>query len=675
MAVETVELNGRVVTLETGEVARQASGSVLLRDGETVLLAVVTAADRPTPLDYMPLTTEYRQKLAAAGRIPGGYERREGKANELEVLVSRLVDRSVRPFFADAWRYDTQLLLHPLSYDPASDLPILAILAAAAALNVSSVPWRVPLAAVRVGRHEGELVAFPSAEQRAAGGDGALDMVVSCSDAGIVMVEGGADELPEATILEAFALAQQAARPLQEALIRLREAAGAPARPVPEEARDEALEARVAAALEAPLRSALEVVEKQARAAAVSAAIGEALASLELADDAARKAAGAAAQALEKRLIREGVLAGRRLGGRAPHEVRAITGRVGWLPRAHGSSLFTRGETQAIVTATLGTDRDAQRLETIDGMVEHRFLLHYNFPPFSVGEVRPIRGPGRREIGHGHLARRALLATLPSREAWAYTVRLESTITESNGSSSMATVCGGTLALLDAGVPLRRPVAGIAMGLVQEGEQVVVLSDILGDEDHVGDMDFKVAGTSEGVTAIQLDNKLGALPFEVMERALAQARAGRLKILDVMAGVLAAPRPEPSRYAPRMATVRIQPNRIGSLIGPGGATIKGIRQDTGCELDVSDDGRVAIYGPSGEALAQAVARVEDLTGLPEVGREYAGRVVATKEFGAFVRLFEGVEGLLEGSTLPPGSPVRVRVTGVNDRGKLMIQRA
>ncbi len=671
MRTEQVELGGRTITLETGEVCRQASGAVLLRDGDTVLMAVVTAERKATSLPFMPLTIEYRHKLAAAGRIPGGYERREGKANELEVLTSRLVDRSVRPFFPDAWRYETQVILHPLSYDPASDVPVLAMTAAAAALNVSQVPWRVALAGVRVARVDGALVPFPTPEQRAAAD---LDVVVSCSEEGIVMVEGGASEVPEAVVLAAFAAAQEAARPLQEALMRLREAAGVTPRPTPEPARDEALAARVEEALREPLAAALAEPIKQDRAAAVSVAIEQGLAGLDL-DEEQRGLAREAADALKKRLIRQGVVEGRRLGGRRPDEVRAISGRAGWLPRAHGSALFTRGETQAIVTATLGTARDAQRLETIDGMVEHRFLLHYTFPPYSVGEVRPVRGPGRREIGHGHLARRALLAVLPDVDAWGYTMRVESTITESNGSSSMASVCGATLALLDAGVPLRAPVAGIAMGLVQEGEQVVVLSDILGDEDHVGDMDFKVAGTREGVTAIQLDNKLGALPLEVMGRALEQARAGRVHILDAMTQILPGPREEMNPHAPRLATVRIQPNRIGSLIGPGGANIKGIRTETGSTVDVDDDGRVSVCGPDASSLAAALARVEDLTGLPTVGQEYEGRVVAVKDFGAFVRLFEGVEGLLEGAGDARGTRVRVRVTGVNDRGKLVIRRA
>lgn len=666
-----VEVGGRTLRLETGGICRQASGSVLLTWGDTVLLAVVTAAQRPTRLPYMPLKTEYRRKLSSAGRIPGGFERREGKANELEVLTSRLVDRSIRPFFPSTWCYDTLLLLHPLSYDPESDVPALAITAAAAALNASTIPWRVPLAAVRVGRVDGRLVAFPSREQRQAAD---LDLIVSVSRDGIVMLEGGADEVPEPVVLEAFQLAQQAAAPLLDAVEALRDQVGATAREAPAAAEDVALSERVAQALEQPLREALAVPAKQDRYHAIDAALTDGLGGLDLADD-EQDAAGDAAQALKKRLIREGIVAGQRLGGRTPTEVREITCRAGWLPRTHGSSLFTRGETQAIVTATLGTARDAQRIETLDGELRQRFLLHYNFPSFSVGEVGPVRGPGRREIGHGHLARRALVAVLPSEEDWPYTVRVESTITESNGSSSMATVCGATLALLDAGVPLRRPVAGIAMGLVQEGDRVVVLSDILGDEDHVGDMDFKVAGTTQGVTAIQLDNKLGALPVEVMEQALEQARAGRVHILERMATALDTPRSTPNRHAPRVERVTIRPNRIGSLIGPGGSNIKQIRADTGAELDVQDDGTVTVTAPDADALAAAVARVHDATGLPTVGTHYDARVVSVKEFGVFVRIFEGIEGLLHGATLPLGSAVRVHVTGVDERGRLQIERS
>jgi len=674
MILERVELGGREVSVETGAIARQASGAVILREGDTVLLGVVTAGQKPTHLPYMPLTSDYRQKLAAAGRIPGGYGRREGRQNELEILLSRLIDRSIRPFFPEGWRYDTQVIVHPLSVDPESDLSILAMTAAVAALVISDIPWQVPLASVRVAQVEGELLAFPGAAQREAAD---LDLIVSVSREGIVMVEGGGREVPEATVLEAFSLAQQAAQPVQALLETLRAKAGKPERELPAAEPDPEGEARLAALQESmreAVLAALEVEGKHERYEALDAVIAAKLAELDPEDEAARAEARDAFEALKKREVRARTLAGRRLGGRTPEQVRAISGRSQWLPRSHGSALFTRGETQSIVTCTLGTSRDAQQIETVHGMLRQRFLLHYNFPPFCVGEARPMRGPGRREIGHGHLARRALLGVLPSEEQFPYAIRLESTITESNGSSSMASVCGGSLALCDAGVPITRPVAGIAMGLIKEGEEITVLSDILGDEDHVGDMDFKVAGTSEGVTAIQLDNKLGSLPFEVMERALEQAKQGRLHILGEMAKVLAAPRTELGDHTPKILSLQIHPSRIRSLIGSGGSTINGIRADLGVEIDVEDDGQVRVHGTSKESLSEAQRRIEDLTGLPKLGEPILARVVTVKHFGSFVRLYEGIEGLVHGEQLRLGSEIEVKVTGVTYDGKLEIAR-
>jgi polyribonucleotide nucleotidyltransferase len=675
---EVVSVGGRELIFETGAVARQAGGAVLLRDGDTLLLAVTTAAGKPTHLPYMPLTVEYRHKLAAVGRIPGSYDRREGKATTLEVLTSRLVDRSIRPFFADAWRYDTQVIVHPLSYDGEADVSALAITAAAASLAISDVPFPDPVVGVRVVRCGEETLAFPSAAQRA---EADLDLVVSLSAAGIVMLEGGGREATEEQVLEAFEVAQAAAAPLLEAVARLRAAVGKPERPVPEVAVDEALRELVRTTAAPQLDGALAVQTKQARYEALDA-VAEAVleaarASTPEGEDPQARAAEARTylEALKKERIRAGVLEGKRLGGRGPDDVRAISGRVGWLPRCHGSSLFTRGETQVVVSCTLAADRQAQRIETIDGDAVHRFLLHYNFPPYSVGEVRPIRGPGRREIGHGFLARRALEAMLPRGSEWPYTVRIESTVTESNGSSSMASVCGGSMALLDAGAPLPRPVAGVAMGLVAAEGRHVVLTDILGDEDHVGDMDFKVAGTEAGITAIQLDNKLGALPLEVMRDGLAKARAGRLHILAEMAKVIAAPRAAPPAHAPRAAQVQILPARIRDLIGPGGRIIKGIREVTGVEVDVEDDGQVLLFAPGGADLDAALAQVDDATGLPRLGQTYTGRVVSVKHFGAFVRLFQGIEGLLRDESPAVGAEVQVVVSGISERGKLELARA
>jgi len=671
MHTETVELGGREVTFETGGVARQASGSVVVTVGDTTLLAVVTAESKPTRLHYMPLTVEYRNRYAAAGRIPGSYDRRETRATEFETLTARVIDRSIRPLFPETWCYDTQVIVQPFSYDPATDPEVLAVSAAAAALTVSPIPWTGPVAGVRVVRSGGELVAWPTAEQRAAAD---LDLVITANREGIAMVEGGAAEVDEATILEAFALARRAAAPLLDLLDRLAQAAGSDAeREAPAATDDPDLRGRVREAALERLDAALAVPGKHDRYAALDALKDAVVAELEL-DEGAADLARRFVEDLKKERIRAGILAGRRLGGRGPEEVRPISGRAGWLKRCHGSALFTRGETQAIVSCTLGRDRDAQSIETLDGQHRARFLLHYNFPPYCVGEVKPLRGPARREVGHGHLARRGLLAMVPPQAEVPFTIRLESTITESNGSSSMATVCGGSLALMDAGLPIERPVAGIAMGLVAEGDRFQVISDILGDEDHVGDMDFKVAGTERGVTAIQLDNKVGSLPDAVMAQALEQARAGRLHILGEMARIRGEPRPEPSAHTPKVSSVRIERNRIGDLIGPGGKHIRGIREETGAEIDVDDTGFVRVFANAGASLDEALARIEELTGAPRVGEEYEARVVSVKHFGCFVRLFQGVEALIPGAELREGTPVRVRVDGVNPEGKLVISR-
>jgi polyribonucleotide nucleotidyltransferase len=670
----TIELAGRPVTFETGAIARQATGAVLVSSGETVLMACVAAEAKPTRLDYMPLTTEYRHRHSASGRIPGSYERRETKPSEQETLWSRLVDRTIRPLFPETWCYDTQVVITPLSYDPTTDVPVLAISAAAAALMISTIPWQGPVVGARVARVDGALVAFPTPQELARGD---LDLVVSANKDGIVMVEGGCREVAEDVIVEALALARRSVEPLFAALEQLRAAAGKPKRAVaaPGEGKDAELAGRVQALGEAPLREALRLTEKQARNDAVRGVIDATLTALGLPEGDERRAeAREQLEELKGKLMRLDALDGRRVDGRSPTDIRAIACKADWLKRTHGSSLFTRGETQAVVTCTLGTERDAQSIETLDGMVEQRFLLHYNFPPYCVGEVRPLRGPGRREIGHGYLARRALAGVLPSQDECPYTIRLESLITESNGSSSMASVCGGALALMDAGIPIRAPVAGIAMGLVMEGERFVVLSDILGDEDHIGDMDFKVAGTTSGVTAIQLDNKLGSLPDAVMTRALDQARAGRLHILGEMGKTLTSPRPDVKPHAPRVRTVRIEKNRIRDLIGQGGKTIRALQEATGVKIDIGDDGLVKIFGTSAEQLGEALARVEDLTGVPELGRTYQGRVVAAKPFGSFVRLFEGIEGLVQGVELTEGSIVAVRVSGVTGHGKIALER-
>jgi polyribonucleotide nucleotidyltransferase len=658
----------REVRLESGAVARQAGGAVLLTSGRLVLLAAATADAAPTRLSYMPLTTEYRLRHSAAGRIPGGYDRREARPTEPETLTSRLIDRSIRPFFPEAWSHDTQVIVQPLSHDPAEDAAVLGITAAAAALALSDVPWAGPVAGVRIGLRDGRPAVLSDPREAA---DGELDLVVSCSRDGIVMVEGGAREVPEDLVHEAFSLALATARPVVDALDALAEG-GRPKRPTPERrAASEQVE-RVREQGRPRLEAALALADKRERYRALDEAVDSLVGEL---DDQDRADARAALGDLKAELVREGVLEGRRIGGRGPEDVRPIGGRAGWLPSCHGSSLFTRGETQAIVTCTLGFGRDAKSVETLDGELRERFLLHYNFPPYCVGEVKPLRGPGRREVGHGHLARRALLPVLPSEDEAPYTIRLESLITESNGSSSMATVCGGTLALLDAGLPIARPVAGIAMGLVQEGERHVVLSDILGDEDHVGDMDFKVCGTERGVTAIQLDNKLGSLPEAVMREALDQAREGRLLILGEMAKVLGAPRTALAPHAPRAVTLAIEPSRIGSLVGPGGKTIRALEEELSVKIEIEPSGRVRVYGTSAEGVGRARTRVHDLTGIPRLDEVVSGVVVAVQPFGSFVRLYEGIEGLLPDERLEVNQRLSVRCRGVNARGKIELVRA
>ena len=671
---EMVRIGALELSFESGELARQASGAVSVACGDALLFATVVADRRPTRLDYMPLTTEFRLRFSSAGRIPGSYDRREARPSEQEILTSRLIDRSVRPFFPPKWRYDTQLMIQPLSHDPEVEMGALGITAGAAALAVSDIPWGGPVAGVRVARIDGTLELFPTAGRMSKAD---LDLVVTVGHDGIVMVEGGGQEIEEQVVVDALTLAREGAQPLLGLLDRLRATAPAQRELVASE-EDAELRARVRDTAAAPLASAIEVSDKLERYRAIDAATEAALSELTAGADETETGAVRAATAsmladLKKELIRAGVMAGKRIGGRGSSDIRAISGRTGWLARCHGSSLFTRGETQAIVTCTLGTERDAKTHDTLGGKEVDRFLLHYNFPSYSVGEARPIRGPGRREIGHGHLARRALLPVLPDQKKAPYTIRIESLITESNGSSSMATVCGGTLAMQDAGMPLTRPVAGIAMGLVKEGERFVVLSDILGDEDHVGDMDFKVCGTEVGVTAIQLDNKIGALPDVVMKQALEQARAGRLHILERMREILPATREEISPHAPRVEALQIEPYRIGELVGPGGRNIKSIEGDLGVKVEIAQTGHVRIFGSGKDTMVKARARVIDVTGIPHIGETYEGTVVSVKPFGSFVRLFEGIDGLLSDMQLKPNQRIKVCVEGVNRRGKLVLK--
>jgi polyribonucleotide nucleotidyltransferase len=684
METREIRVQDRTFRIEWGRIARQANGAVLVGEGETLVLVTVVAAEEPREgTDFFPLTVEYRERFSAIGRFPGGYRKREGQAGEHEILTSRLIDRSIRPLFPDGYRCEVQLLATVLACAPNGDPGILGIIGAAAALQISDIPWEGPVAAARVARTpEGGVMIYPSREER----DGStLDMVVTLGRDGLVMVEGQARELSEGDLLETLAATAERLAPLIRLLEELR-AEGKPKRSFLAPPSDDGLRGTVRQTAEDAIRAAVTIAEKAARREAIHAAREAVLAALAPRFEHRETEISAAFDDLLQECFRGNVLESqRRADGRGTRDIRPITCEVGWIPRVHGSALFTRGETQALVVCTLGTGSDEQEVEGLHGVRRDAFQLYYRFPSYSVGEVRPLRAPGRREIGHGNLARRALEPVLPSRERFPYTVKIESEITSSNGSSSMASVCGGCLALMDAGVPILRPVAGIAMGLIREGDRVAVLSDILGDEDHLGDMDFKVAGTEKGVTAVQLDNKVGALPFDLLDRALEQAREGRMHILGEMAKALPRPRAELSPNAPRVAFLKIGVHRIRDLIGSGGRVIQALQADTQTKVDVSDDGTVRIYALDAASLKLAVRRVHDLTDEPEIGRVYRGVVTGVKEFGVFVRLFEGIEGLVHASELAHG-PIQdpsqvaaegdemvVRVLGT-DRGKIRLSR-
>ena len=691
--VETsFEIDGRRVTLETGRLARQAHGAVLVRQGKAAVLVTALMGEADEEGDgFVPLTVEYREKLAAAGRIPGSFQRREARIGDDEILASRILDRSTRPLFAKTFGREVQVQATVLSADfPRVEAPWLALVGASAALHLSAIPWDGPIAGARLLRCDGAWIALPDPAQRARAD---VDLVVAVRERGLVMVEGGAKEVPEAELLEGLLLAEARFAPALAAIEELRAKAGRPkvAAAAPAEA-----PARAAArafveergpALLAPL---FEQAGKHARRDALARAHDELVRG---ATAAAGDAPGSApfaskrVHALADRLVRARVLEqGKRLDGRGPEEIWPIECGVDWLAGPHGSALFMRGETQAMVTCTLVSKDAAQEVETLGGLEPRTFLLHYNFPPYSVGEVRALRGPGRREIGHGNLARRALVPVLPPFQTFPYVIRVESDISESNGSSSMATTCGGCLALMDAGVPISAPVAGIAMGLVSDGARFQVLSDILGDEDHLGDMDFKVAGTATGVTAVQMDNKIGSLPREVLGRALEQAARGRRHILDAMKQALAAPRAQTKEHAPRVTAVRIAVPAISDVIGPRGAHLKALRQSLGVEVTIDDAGYAYVYASGAAAAREAEKRIRRKAGVVRAGRLYRGQVSGVKEFGAFVRIFDSAEGLVHVSdwdaqftsnlaaVAREGDEVVVRVLGVDERGKLRLSR-
>ena len=682
---QTVPYGPRELTLETGEIARQASGAVLTSLGDTTVLVTVVGSSSAMPdRNFLPLTVDYIEKTYAAGKIPGGFFKREGRPTEKETLTSRLIDRPLRPLFPSGFRNEVQVIATVLSLDPEIDPDIPALIGASAALAVSGLPFNGPVGAARVGRIGDEFVLNPTFEQTA---ESDLDLVVAGTKNAVSMVESEANVLPESVMLDAVMFGHQQMQVAIGAIEELASAAGKPRWEWSAPSADEALLEAVRSHAESGIREAYGVadkLERRDRIGAVRSATIEALAG-ELEGQWSEKAVGDAFSKLEKSIVRGSILTGeQRIDGRDPATVRDISSRVKLLPRTHGSALFTRGETQAIVTTTLGTTRDAQIVDAIEGERREPFMLHYNFPPFCVGETGRMIGPRRREIGHGRLAKRAIQAVMPNMDDFPYVVRVVSEVTESNGSSSMASVCGTSLALMDAAVPITAPVAGIAMGLIKEGDSFVVLSDILGDEDHLGDMDFKVAGTRDGVTALQMDIKIDGITREIMDTALVQAREGRLHILDRMGETLEAPRADMSMFAPRIISFKIHPEKIRDVIGKGGSVIRSLTDETGATIDVSDDGTVKIASVDAAAGLEARRRIEQITADVEVGSIYEGRVAKLMDFGAFVNILPGRDGLVHISQisdervervsdkLKEGDRVRVKVLEVDKQGRIRL---
>jgi polyribonucleotide nucleotidyltransferase len=675
---------GRPLVIETGRMAKQAAGSAVVQFGETMVLAAVTVSENQSPLPFFPLTVEYKEKTYAAGKIPGGFIKREGRPHDHEILAARIIDRSIRPLFPEGFKNEVQVFIYVISADQENDADVLALVAASFALNASKIPFLGPIAGVRVGRVQGHWVLNPTFQQLAFSD---MELVVAGSQDSIVMVEGGALEVSEEDVLESLRLSHDGIRELIAMQTELLAKVQQPKMAWTKAETPEAIATRVKEAASGPIRTALNQKDKHTRIEAVEKA-KKALAEqllVEFPDNA--KDIHSVLGDVEYNELRAQVLdTNLRVDGRKPNEVRGISIDSSVLPRAHGSSLFTRGQTQALVAATLGTAKDAQRLDSIKeaGEVTRSFMLHYNFPPFSTGEVRPMRGTSRREIGHGNLAERALQGVLPDFADFPYTIRIVSDVLESNGSSSMASVCGGSLALFDAGVPMKAAVAGVAMGLIKEGKKYAILTDILGTEDHLGDMDFKVAGTKDGITSIQMDIKIEGLDLKIMEEALAQAKEGRFHILGEMDKALAAPRAELSMYAPRIVTVQIPVDKIGELIGPKGKNIRGIQEETGAELTVDDDGTVTIAAVGGESMERAKQMVMAITAEPVVGETYEGTVKTVTAFGAFVEIMPGTEALLHVSEMKwervekpedvckKGDRVTVKLVDRDERGRLRL---
>jgi polyribonucleotide nucleotidyltransferase len=673
---------GRRLVLETGKVARQADGAVMATYGETTVLCTAVASKQPKPgQDFFPLTVNYQEKTFAAGKIPGGFFKREGRPSEKETLVSRLIDRPIRPLFAPGFRNETQVVCTVLSHDLENDPDIVALIGASAALTLSGIPFLGPIGGARVGYIDGKYVLNPKLDSMP---QSQLDLVVAGTTEGVLMVESEAKELSEDLMLGAVMFGHQHFQPVIQAIIELAEAAAKDAWEMPPTAPEAAeIQEKLRAAIGPELAAAYAERQKQARTDKLDAAKAK-IAEL-FPDEAQRSYAMKAFKELEKEIVRGAILKGEpRIDGRDTKTVRPISCEVGLLPRAHGSALFTRGETQALVVTTLGTGQDEQIIDALEGEYRSHFMLHYNFPPYATGEAGRMGTPGRREIGHGKLAWRAIHPVLPSKEAFPYTIRVVSEITESNGSSSMATVCGGSLSLMDAGVPLLRPVAGIAMGLIKEGNDFAVLSDILGDEDHLGDMDFKVAGSQTGVTALQMDIKITSITEEIMRIALDQAKGGRLHILDQMGQALGTAREGVSSNAPRITTITIPKDKIREVIGSGGKVIREITEVTGAKIDIEDDGTIKVAAVDADASRAAIDWIRGIVAEPEVGGIYNGKVVKTVEFGAFVNFLGARDGLVHISELAPqrvgkvtdvvkvGDQVKVKVLGFDDRGKVKL---
>ncbi|MGE0868282.1 MAG: polyribonucleotide nucleotidyltransferase [Kofleriaceae bacterium] len=684
---ETAIVGGKEIIVETGKWAKQAGGSVVIRCGDSMVLVTAAGSSQPRDIDFMPLTCEYQEKFYSSGKIPGSFFRREGRSTNDEILICRLMDRPVRPLFPKGWFVDTQVIANVISFDKENATDVLAMTGASAALHISDLVWAGPLAGVRIGRVDGEFVANPTFAEREKSD---MDIVVAASKDAIMMVEGEMHELQEDVIIDALLFAHKAVQPLIELQERLRAANGKEKRPFTPPVVDETLAARVKEIAWERLGQAMTTKDKKKRREAMSALQLEVRAALTAEGQpwfGKPKEVDAAYGKLEKKWARGHTISTRtRIDGRQPDEVRQITIETGVLPRAHGSALFTRGETQALVAVTLGTKYDEKKLDTLLGDMKKTFYMDYNFPPFSTGEVKPLRGQSRREVGHGFLAERSVESIVPVYEDFPYTIRVVSDILESNGSSSMASVCGGSLALMDAGVPTKAPVAGIAMGLMKEGDDYVVLSDILGDEDHLGDMDFKVTGTRRGVCALQMDIKVDGLTREILEKALEQAKRGRIHILDKMDVAISAPRDEVSVYAPRIVTVQVKPDKVRDIIGPGGKTIRAIQEQTGAQIDINDNGTVSIASANAKAIEQAQALISGLTMEPEVGQYYNGIVKKIVEIGAFVEIMPGTDGLLHISevakerirsvedVLSEGDEVVVKCIKVDRDGKIRLSR-